>query len=176
MYLHKLKKIPLYAIFVHSYEYKEPLVILTDLKTNTPQKAWKHSFYYKKRWETENFYRAEKQNLSAEKFLIRDSKKIQALVFVLMIVFAFILQLKQKINEFLGNIYISFKEFCKKAQGSSEHHLDVLAFLRDNIIFYEKGNSYRLYSRKISRYRCTISKNQLKLLDLRKKWRISKIN
>ena len=43
--LPKHKNIPLYAIFVYSEDYAEPLVVLTDLITESAEQAWKHFFY-----------------------------------------------------------------------------------------------------------------------------------
>jgi len=170
VFLPNHKDIPLYAIFVYSEGYDEPLVVLTDLITETSEQAWKHFFYYKKRWEVENFYRAIKQNFDAEKFLIRDFKKIQALTFLYMFVMSLILKIKQKAKEFFGILYLLFENFCKKTQRSAEHHLDILAFLRIHIPKVIDGYSYRFYSRYFTKNRNTISPDQLKLLDYRKNW------
>lgn len=170
VYLPKHKDIPLYAIFIYSQNYNEPLVVMTDLITEEAEAAWKHFFYYKKRWEVENFYRAIKQNFSAEKFLILGFKKIQALVFLLMVVMSFIIGIKEKIKEFLGTSHILFRHFCKKEQRTGEHHLDLLAFLRYKLPTVAEGLAYRFWSRRITKNRYSFNKDQLSLLDGRKKW------
>ncbi|MCK5848026.1 MAG: transposase [Caldisericia bacterium] len=170
VFLPNHKDIPLYAIFVYSEDYAEPLVVLTDLITANVEQAWKHFFYYKKRWEVENFYRAIKQNFGAEKFLVLDYKKIQALAFLLTFVFSLIIKLKNKAKEFLGMMYLYYKDFCKREQRTGKHHLDLLAFLRTNIPANDDEYSYRFWSQFISKHRKKYNKNQLTLLDWRKKW------
>jgi hypothetical protein len=170
VFLPKHKEVPLYAVFVYSEGYDEPLVILTDLKTENAIRAWKHFFYYKKRWEVENFYRAIKQNFSAEKFLILGFKKIQALAFLLMLTFSLIIKIKNRITEFLGSFMCFFIVFCKKGQRTGNHHLDVLTFLRGRIPLVAAEHSYRLWSRRMSKNRYKFNKDQFKLFDWRKKW------
>lgn len=162
--------IPLYAIFCYSEGYEEPLVILTDLETDNFEKAWQHFFYYKKRWEVENFYRAIKQQFGAEQFLILDFEKIKALTFSVMLAYSLLLKIKQKLLEFLGLIYELFKDFCERKQRSGKHHLDILAFLRDHFAQPEIGNFYRFYSRRLRKYLYCSTKNQLKIFDFRKIW------
>ena len=164
------KDIPIYAVFVYSEGYDEPLVVLTDLVTKDTGQAWKHFFYYKKRWEVENFYRAIKQNFSAEKFLILGFRKIRALAFLLMFTLSLIIRIKNKITEFLGSFIYFFRDFCKKEQRTGEHHLDILAFLREQIPLVTSEYSYRLWSRYISKNRCSFSKDQLRMFDWRKNW------
>ena len=170
VFLPDMKDVSLYAVFVYSEGYEEPMVVLTDLTTENAEQAWKHFFYYKKRWEVENFYRAIKQNFCAEKFLILSFEKIQALGFLLMFVMSLILRIKQKAKEFFGMIYHLFKSFCKKEQRSSDHHLDILAFLRVYIPKVLDNYSYRFSSRYFSKNRCVISNDQLVLFDFRENW------
>ena len=170
VFLPKHKDIPLYAIFVYSEGYDEPLVVLTDLITEDAKAAWKHFFYYKKRWEVENFYRAIKQNFSAEKFLILGFEKIRALAFLLMFTFSLIIRIKNKITEFLGSFIYFFHSFCKKGQRTGEHHLDLLAFLREQLPLIASEYSYRFWSRHVSKNRCSFNKDQLNMFDWRKKW------
>jgi hypothetical protein len=170
VYLPDHLEIPLYAIFCFSEGYDEPLVILTDLETNDFEKAWKHFFYYKKRWEVENFYRAIKQQFGAEKFLILDFEKIRALMFSVLLAYYLLLKIKQKLMEFLGFMYEVFKSFCDSKQRSGEHYLDVLAFLRDHFSKSEEGNHYRFYSRQFRKSLYSSTKNQLKFFDFRKIW------
>ena len=170
VYLPNHLDMPLYAIFVYSEGYDDPLVILTDLETTNAKQAWKHFFYYKKRWEVENFYRATKQNFSSEKFLIRDYEKIQALAFMVMIVYAFLLQLKDKSTEFLQSIYIVFKDYCKRKQKKPSHQLSLLSFLRECLQGISTEYSARFCSLKISRYRTILDEDQLRIFDWRKNW------
>lgn len=162
--------IPLYAIFCFSEGYSEPLVVLTDLTTDDFEKAWKHFFYYKKRWEVENFYRAIKQQFGAEKFLILDFEKIKALIFSVMLAYSLLLKIKQRLMKFLGVLYALFKDFCARKQRSGDHHLDILAFLRDHFAQSESGNFYRFYSSRFRKTLYTSTKNQPKLFDFRKLW------
>lgn len=170
VYLPEHPEIPLDAIFCYSEGFEEPLVILTDLETEDFEKAWKHFFYYKKRWEVENFYRAIKQQFGAEEFLILNFEKIKALIFSVMLAYSLLLKIKQKIKEFLGMLYCLFRDFCARKQKSGEHHLDLLAFLRDHFAESETGNFYRFYSRRFRKYRYSSTKNQLKIFDFRKIW------
>ncbi len=169
VFLPNNKDIPLYAIFVYSQGYDEPLVVLTDLIAESPEQAWKYFFYYKKRWEVENFYRAIKQNFNAEEFLILGFEKIQALAFMLMFVMSFVIDIKNKAKEFLGMLYHIFKDFCKKEQRKGQHHLDLLAFLRVELPRSTAEYSYRFWSRFISKHRCIFNKDQLSLFDWRRK-------
>lgn len=170
VYLPEHLDIPLYAIFCYSEGYEEPLVILTDLVTDNFEKAWKHFFYYKKRWEVENFFRAIKQEFGAEEFLILDFEKIQALIFSVMLAYSLLLKIKAKLMQFLGLLYALFKDFCDRKQRSGKHHLDILAFLRDYFAQPETGHSYRFYARRFRKYLYGSTKFQLKLFDFRKIW------
>jgi len=170
VYLPKQPEIPLYAIFCYSEGYIEPLVVLTDLKIETLEDAWTHFFYYKKRWEVENFYRAIKQQFGAERFLILDFEKIRALIFVLLLAYSLLLKIKQKLKKVLGFTYQLFKDFCQRKQKSGIHHLDILAFLRDYFAQPETGNFYRFYSRQFRKNLYCSTKYQLKLFDFRKIW------
>lgn len=170
VFLPNHKEIPLYAIFVYSEDYTEPLVVLTDLITENAEQAWTYFFYYKKRWEVENFYRSIKQNFSAEDFLILGYKKIQALAFLLAFAFSLILKLKRKIQDFLGTLYIYFKNFCKKTQRTGEHYLDLLHYLRTDVPSGNNAYSDRLQNLRNQKNRKKINKNQPSLFDWRKKW------
>ena len=127
-------------------------------------------FYYKKRWEVENFYRAIKQQFGAEKFLILDFEKIKTLMFLVMLAYSLLLKIRQKAEEFLGFMYEVFKDFCARKQRSGERHLDILAFLRDYFIQPEASNFYRFYSQRFRKYIYSSTKNQLKIFDFRKLW------
>lgn len=161
-------EVPLYAIFCYSEGFAEPLVILTDLKTDDAKTAWKYFFYYKKRWEVENFYRAAKQQFGMEEFLILDFEKIRALLFLVMIAYHLLRKLQAKVMAFLGVVHILFKRFCAGQQRSSEHPLDLLAFLRE--VFSGTRSHYRFYALHFKKHLSFICSNQPSLFDNRKKW------
>jgi hypothetical protein len=170
VYLPKHLDIPLYAVFCYSEGYSEPLVVLTDLETDSYEKAWKHFFYYKKRWEVENFYRAIKQQFNAEDFLILDFEKIKALMFSVMLAYSLLLNIKERTMQFLGLMYELFLDFCKRKQRSGKHQLDILAFIRDYFTQPETSNFYRFYSCQFRKILYSSTKNQLKMFDFRKNW------
>ena len=170
VYLPEHLDIPLYAIICYSEGYEEPLVILTDLETKDFETAWKHFFYYKKRWEVENFYRAIKQQFGAERFLILDFEKIKALTFSVMLAYSLLMKIKRKLMKFLCFMYGVFKDFCNRKQKSGKRQLDVLAFLRDHFAQPETGNVYRFYSRQFRKSLYSSTKNQPSLFDFRKIW------
>lgn len=160
--------VPLYAVFCYSEGFAEPLVILTDLKTDNAVDAWKHFFYYKKRWEVENFYRAAKQQFGMEEFLILGFEKIRALLFLVMISYHLLRKLQAKAVAFLGVVHILFKQFCKGQQRSSEHPLDLLAFLRE--VFAGTESQYRFYALHFKKHLSFICSNQPSLFSNPKKW------
>lgn len=160
--------VPLYAIFCYSEGFEEPLVILTDLKTENVVDAWKHFFYYKKRWEVENFYRAAKQQFGMEEFLILDFEKIRALLFLVMIAYHLLRKLQRKTKEFLGAVHILFSRFCRGQQRSSVHPLDLLAFLRE--VFAGARSQYRFYALHFKKHLSHICSNQPSLFPNAKIW------
>lgn len=160
--------VPLYVVFCYSEGFEEPLVILTDLKTDDATTAWKHFFYYKKRWEVENFYRAAKQQFGMEEFLILDFEKIRALLLLVMIAYHLLRRLQAKAEAFLGVVHILFKQFCSKQQRSSEHPLDLLAFLRE--VFAGARSQYRFYALHFKKHLSYICSNQPSLFPNSKKW------
>ena len=168
IYLPWHKNIPLYAIFTYSEWFEEPLVVLTDLSPKNDSDAWKYFFYYKKRWEVENYFRSIKQSFNAEKFLVRKLHKIQSLSFLLAIVVSFLVYLSEKAVSFFSAIYDVFKNFCKKEQRSWTHYLDILHFFNDYLEF-PPAYSYRFWSQSISFYRSRFDKNQLSLFKNSKK-------
>lgn len=170
VYLPDMKDVPLYAIFCYTDEYRQPLVVLTDLNVSNLDDAWKYFFYYKKRWEVENYYRGMKQSFGAEQFKIQNYKKIQALAFLIMLAYDFLLLLKCKMRDFLGVIFSLFQKFCRRKQKKENHHLSLLAFLREEFLFLSSHGIYRFCSLKISRYRYHSTKNQLSLLNFSQKW------
>ena len=154
----------------HGKKFEEPLVILTDLKTDSFEKAWKHFFYYKKRWEVENLYRAIKQQFGAEEFLVMDFEKIKALMFLVMLAYSILLKIKKKVISFFGLMYVYFKKFCGRKQRAGTHQLDILAFLREYLVQSEDDNHYRFYAQRFRKCLLPSTKNQLRLFDLRKIW------
>lgn len=170
VYLPEHLDIPLYAIFCYSEGHNEPLVILTDLTTEDFEIAWKHFFYYKKRWEVENFYRGMKQSFGAEKFKIQDYEKVRALAFLIMLAYDFLLILKRQIKKFSAIFLSMFMAFCNRTQKEENHHLSLLAFLREEFVFLNPLGTYRFCSLKIQQYRYQSTKNQLSLLNFSQKW------
>jgi hypothetical protein len=160
--------LPLYAIFCFTEGFTEPLVILTDLRTESALDAWRHFFYYKKRWEVENFYRAAKQQFGMEEFLILDFEKIRALLFLIMIAYYLLQKLQRKASEFLGIVHILFRQFCKQRERGGEHPLDLLAFLRE--VFTGAQSSYRFYALHFKKHLPLICSNQPSLFPNSKIW------
>jgi hypothetical protein len=170
VYLPDHLDVPLYAIFCFTEGFDEPLVILTDLSIKNSIDAWKYFFYYKKRWEVENFYRGIKQQFTAEKFLVISFRKIRALLFLLMVTYCILIRLKEKFKELCQMVYGIFKAFCKRHQRKGTHHFDVLAFLRHELAWSHETETYAFYSRRFRKKLFRITKNQLQLFDFRKKW------
>lgn len=161
---------PLFAIFCYSEGFQEPMVVLTDIKVTSFADAWKVFFYYKKRWEVENFYRAMKQQFGMEKFLILSFDKIRALLFLVMIAYHLLIKLQRKAKEFLGMVSVVFQQFCKKQQRSSKHPLDLLAFLREVFSPETHQSHYRFYALHFKKYLNCICSGQLSLFPNSKKW------
>jgi len=170
VFLPKHENIPLYVIFVYSEGYEEPLTVLTDLKTIDAKQAWKHFYYYKKRWEVENFYRAVKQNFSAEKFLILQFVKIQAIAFLLMLVFSLTVKITGRMSDCPDSMKYFFRDFCKKEQRTGVHHLDFLAFIREYLPLTPDEKFYRSWLMRMTKKQFGMGKDQLKLFDWRKNW------
>lgn len=170
VFLPKHESIPLYAIFVYSEGYEEPLTVLTDLRTVDATQAWKHFYYYKKRWEAENFYRAVKQNFSAEKFLILGFGKIQAIAFLLMLVFSFAVKITGSMSDCPDSMKYFFRDFCKKEQRTGVHHLDFLAFIREYLPLTPDEKFYRSWLMRRTKKGFEMDRGQLKLFDWRKNW------
>lgn len=170
VFLPKHENIPLYAIFVYSEGYDEPLAVLTDLKTANPKQAWKHFYYYKKRWEVENFYRAVKQNFSAEKFLVLRFRKMQAIAFLLMLIFSMAVKITGRMSDCPDSMRNIFRNFCKKEQRTGNHHLDFLAFAREYFSLTPEEKSNRSWLMHITKKGFEMDRDQLKLFDWRKNW------
>jgi len=160
---------PLYLISVSSEGYEDSLTILTSLETKSFKEAWKHFFYYKKRWEVENFFRSAKQNFSLEKFLVRDFKKIKALVFLNFLAISLLHSIKEKTKEFFGSLFILFKDFCHREQRTGAHPLDVLHFLRRSLANISNEYSYRKYARRKRKERLLTGTRQQSLFEIERK-------
>jgi len=169
VFLPSHKNIPLFLISVFTEGYEEPLCVLTDLKTDSFEIAWKHFFFYKKRWEVENLFRSMKQNFDLEKFQILSFKKIKALTFLVLLVKDFFFFLQEKAREFLGIFYQVFEHFCKQSQRSGTHHLDLLAFLRSVLPINSDGYSFHSLSSFFHNIRSKITSAQASLFDFRQK-------
>lgn len=164
-------ELPLFLVLVYTEGFEEPMVFLTDQRVNDYENAWQIFFWYQKRWEVENFFRAIKQSFDAEGFLVRSFEKIQALAFLVMLAHALTQKLANDTKNFLGSLFYYFTDYCRKWQRTQETFLDILAFIRH--IF--TGDQSQLFSvssyHHFSRRLCRPSHpppHQPRLLDLRK--------
>lgn len=170
VFLRNMISVPLTLIFCYTDPFKEPLVLLTDLSPENLNEAWDYFFYYKKRWEVENFYRGIKQRFHAEQFTIQKLKKIQALMFTVMIAYDFVIEMKQKSEELLDGIHFLFLNYCKNFQKKKDHHLSFLSFLRDNFVFIRTRNTQQFCADVTLDYGCRKTILQPSLLKHLKKW------
>jgi hypothetical protein len=163
--------IPLFLVLLFTEEFKEPIVLLTDITVDSFEKAWEVFFWYKKRWEVENFFRAIKQEFGAEQFLIRSIAAIKALAFVQMLAFCLLRDIREKATELFGLLFSLFQEFCRKWQRSKESHLDLLQWIREMWRSSTTSSvSHRVWSRHMYDCLCTKPRNQLALFSCRGKW------
>jgi len=168
--LPKHNDIPLYLVLLYTDCFEDPMAVLTDIEVNSFEDAWKIFFYYKKRWEVENFFRAIKQQFDAEKFLIRDFDAIKTLAFIQMMAFAFLCTLREKLLEVCGMLFAWFQEFCRRNQRKKQSHLDLLHWIREVWNQMPVTVSYRYTSMEIHRNCYRKPKNQLRLFSPLKKW------
>jgi hypothetical protein len=122
--------LPFFLVLLYTDGFDAPIAILTDIEVRSHEDAWKIFFWYKKRWEVENFFRAIKQNFSAEQFLIRSFRAIRSLAFVQMLSFVLLLQLREHVEENEDMLFRWFREFCRQRQRTKQSHLDLLAWIR----------------------------------------------
>jgi len=164
-------KIPLFLALLFTEGFKEPITLLTDITVDSFEKAWEVFFWYKKRWEVENFFRAIKQEFGAEQFLIRSMKAIKALAFVQMLSFCLLRDMREKAAELFGLLFHMFQEFCRKWQRTKKSHIDLLQWIR---IMWRSSIpssvSHRVWSRHMYDCLCRKPRNQLALFSSRGKW------
>lgn len=122
--------IPLFLVLLYTDGFKDPIVLLTDIKVADAEKAWTVFFWYKKRWEVENFFRAIKQEFDAEGFLIRSFPAIRAFAFVQMLAFYVLRTLHAAAQEIFVGLFSAFTAFCAKWQRAKKSHMDLLHWLR----------------------------------------------
>lgn len=161
--------IPLFLVLLYTDGFDDPIAVLTDIDVHSHNGAWRIFFWYKKRWEVENFFRAIKQNFGAEKFLIRNFKAIRGLAFVQMLTFALLIQLKEYVEENEVFLFQWFQQFCNNWQRKNESHLDLLAWIRKVWHQMPEFPSHRSLS-----YHMTAClappPDQTSIFGLRKKW------
>jgi hypothetical protein len=124
-------EIPLFLVLLYTEGFAEPMVLLTDIAITDTERAWEVFFWYKKRWEVENFFRAIKQEFSAEGFLIRSFLAIRALAFVMMMAFWLLRQMHDQASEMFSILLQAFQTFCRKWQRKKESHMDLLQWIRE---------------------------------------------
>lgn len=162
--------IPLFLVLLYTEGFSQPMVLLTDQEVLDAEKAWTVFFWYKKRWEVENFFRAIKQEFGAEDFLIRSFPAIQALAFVQMLAFCLLLQLKEHMKELMGFLGIWFSEFCHRWQRAKESHIDLLHWIREAWHISTPVGTHRFWSLELSVHRFRKRRDQLSMFSLREKW------
>lgn len=166
------QELPLFLVLVYTDDYEEPMVFLTDIAVRDTAQAWKVFFWYKKRWEVENFFRGIKQHFAAEGFLIRSLSKIKTLAFLFLLAYALLLQIQEKVQPFLGVLFQEFLRFCRRWQRSKESHHDLLHYLRD--LFSSRitsaPRSYRSWSLACLKKPLPPDSDQLPLFSVAEKW------
>jgi hypothetical protein len=139
--------LPLNLVCIYTDGFDEPFCLLTDRKIKSADDAWNVFFNYRRRWEIEVFFRESKQLFKLERFLVRSFQKIRALVFVLMLVYALLFHLKQKIQDLLSlDVYALFVNYCKKDYQKKPEDItsfDLLHWLRDAV--FTRLGQYRFW-------------------------------
>lgn len=143
--------IPLFLVLLFTEGFKDPIVLITDIDVRDPEKAWTVFFWYKKRWEVENFFRAIKQQFDAEGFLILSYKAIKTLAFVQMLAYSLLLEIKNAGKQALQGLAVIFAAYCRRWQRPKESHLDLLHWIREEWNRGRKttGMSYRAWSKRM---------------------------
>jgi hypothetical protein len=161
---------PLFLVCLFTEGFGEPMTILTDIAVRSHEDAWRIFFWYKKRWEVENFFRAIKQEFGAEQFLVRTLPKIRGLAFVQVLAFSLLLKMKEALKEIGETIVLLFRFFCHREQRKKQSHLDLLHFLRQTLAGAYTEESYRFCSGTLGRRALCKPKYQLRLFPVREKW------
>lgn len=161
--------LPLFLVLLYTDGFDVPMVILTDIDVRSYDDAWKIFFWYKKRWEVENFFRAIKQNFGAEQFLIRNFKAIRSLAFIQMLTFALLLSVREHMEEDDDILFRWFQEFCRQWQRTKQSHLDLLIWIRKTWQQMPAVSSYRSWSCHMNA--CLAPpRGQMAIFDWREKW------
>jgi hypothetical protein len=149
-------ELPLYLVLLYTEGFADPIVLLTDIVVEDAEQAWEVFFWYKKRWEVENFFRAIKQQLGAEGFLIRSFPAIRALAFVQMLAFSLLRQMHAQAQEGFILLLQAFHLFCRKWQRTKQSHLDFLQWVREEWQHSSEDGmiSYRSWARHMRRQLC----------------------
>lgn len=161
--------IPLFLVLLYTDAFDDPIAILTDIEVCSCKDAWRIFFWYKKRWEVENFFRGIKQAFGAEQFLIRNFKAIQSLAFVQMLTFALLIQLREHVEETESGLFKSFQTFCRKWQRTKQSHHDLLAWIRKVWSQTSACSPYRSWSQHMTACLAPPS-GQTAIFDWREKW------
>jgi len=164
--------IPLFLVLLYTEGFEDPIVLLSDMVVENSEKAWEVFFWYKKRWEVENFFRAIKQEFAAEQFLIRSFPAIRALLFVQMLAFSLLRQMHRMAEEIFVTLLVAFKAFCFAWQRSKESHIDLLHWIRDA---WKKSRcrdtiSYRRWSRLMRKRLCMEPEKSAEIFSPPGKW------
>lgn len=143
--------IPLFLVLLFTEGFKDPIVLITDIDVRDAAKAWVVFFWYKKRWEVENFFRAIKQQFDAEGFRILSYKAIKTLAFVQMLAFSLLMKIKNAGKEALQDLTFLFAAFCRRWQRTKQSHLDLLHWIREEWSRTRRAtaSSYRSWSRRM---------------------------
>jgi hypothetical protein len=88
---------PLNLVFCYGFG-KDPLMLLTNLKSDDPRLCVTITKVYLLRWRIEEYYRFKKQGFSFEKFLVRSLKSIRNLDLLLTMAIGYIGTLSEKID------------------------------------------------------------------------------
>ena len=159
------KQIPLFLVIVKNPTFKEPIIVLTDIKPRNIKKAWELFFFYKKRWEVEKFFRNIKQSFKLESSLLMKYKSWQTMCVLVMFAWLILQKIKKEFNEFLGSVSILFKQFIYNKQEKEPTELNILHFIRDLFKQYQPARSHHFYRWKIFLHRLVKDKNQLSLFN-----------
>lgn len=141
--------LPLFLVFIFTDGFDEPMVLITDIGVKDVTKAWTVFFYYKRRWEVENFFRAIKQKFGAEGFLILSFPAIRALAFIQMLAFSLLRRMHAKAKEIFTVLFAAFQAFCRRWQREQESPLALLQWMREQRQCPPRTGviSYRAWSR-----------------------------
>lgn len=161
--------VPLFLVLLYTAGFDDPIALLTDIEVRSRADAWRIFFWYKKRWEVENFFRAIKQNFGAEQFLIRNFTAIRSLAFVQVLAFSLLLHLREDVEVHDAILFQWFQEFCRKWQRTKQSPLDLLAWIRNTWQQMPAVSSYRAWSCHMTA--CLAPPvAQVALFDWREKW------